>query len=120
MMHDFLPCCVTPVAALIQIFLDHLPHCRRCRDLSHGRMIPAVEDQWAVRQRFTGNNRPLVSPKQLREQLLVIRETAAVVVLLVDLLDASGSFLSKLRDLTGRNPIVLVGTKARAPRVSMI
>lgn len=86
---------------------------RRCRGLSHGQMIPAVEDKWAIKQQYRSNNRRLVTPKQLREQLLIIREKAAVVVLLVDLLDASGSFLSKLRDLTGRNPIVLIGTKAR-------
>ena len=42
-------------------------------------------------------------------------------VLLVDLLDASGSFLSKLRSLTGRNPIILVGTKASLwPEAAMI
>ncbi len=87
--------------------------CRRCRDLSHGKMIPAVEDQWALHQQYGTPDRPLVTPQQLRDQLLVIREKAAVVVLLVDLLDASGSFLSKLRSLTGRNPIVLVGTKVK-------
>ena len=32
-------------------------------------------------------------------------------MLLVDLTDASGSFLPKVRDLVGRNPVVLVGTK---------
>ena len=76
-------------------------------------MIPGVEDQWAVKQHDGTPGRPLITPQQLRDQLLVIREKAAVVVLLVDLLDASGTFLSKLRSLTGRNPIVLVGTKAR-------
>jgi nitric-oxide synthase, plant len=35
-----------------------------------------------------------------------------MVVLLVDLLDASGSFFNHVRDLVGRNPVVLVGTKA--------
>lgn len=36
----------------------------------------------------------------------------ALVVLLVDLLDASGSILGRVRDLVGANPIILVGTKA--------
>lgn len=53
----------------------------------------------------------LVTPEQLRLQLAGIREQRALVVLLVDLLDASGSFLARLRDLTGRNPVVLIGTK---------
>eukprot|EP00775_Hariotina_reticulata_P009693 gene9693-9851_t len=40
-----------------------------------------------------------------------VRGVKAVVVLLVDLLDASGTMLSKVRDMVGNNPIVLVGTK---------
>lgn len=40
-----------------------------------------------------------------------VREQRAVAVLLVDLLDASGSFLSRMRDLVGKNPVFLVGTK---------
>jgi len=32
----------------------------------------------------------------------------------VDLTDAAGSFLSRVRDLVGRNPVLLLGTKARA------
>lgn len=32
-------------------------------------------------------------------------------VLLVDLLDLPGSFLNGIRDLVGRNPVVLIGTK---------
>ena len=32
-------------------------------------------------------------------------------MLLVDLMDASGSFLPRVRDLVGKNPVVLVGTK---------
>jgi GTPase SAR1 family protein len=35
-----------------------------------------------------------------------------LVVLLVDLLDASGSLLPHVRDLVGANPIILVGTKS--------
>ncbi len=34
-----------------------------------------------------------------------------MVVLLVDLLDASGTLMGRVRDMVGRNPIVLVGTK---------
>ncbi len=34
-------------------------------------------------------------------------------MLLVDLMDASGSFLPRVRDLVGKNPVVLVGTKVR-------
>lgn len=40
-----------------------------------------------------------------------MRGRKAVVVLLVDLLDASGTLMPKVRDMVGGNPIVLVGTK---------
>ncbi|KAI8474444.1 MAG: hypothetical protein J3K34DRAFT_518182 [Monoraphidium minutum] len=53
----------------------------------------------------------LVSPEELREKLLEVRARKAVVVLLVDLLDASGTLMAKVRDMVGSNPIVLVGTK---------
>lgn len=36
---------------------------------------------------------------------------AAVVVLLVDLTDAGGTLMGRVRDMVGRNPIVMVGTK---------
>eukprot|EP00887_Chlorella_sp_A99_P005985 scaffold27.g5985.t1 len=54
----------------------------------------------------------LLAPEQLRQQLAVVRERRALVVLLVDLLDASGSLLGRVRELAGGNPILLVGTKA--------
>ena len=41
-----------------------------------------------------------------------VRESRALVVLLIDLLDASGSMLGRVRDLIGGNPIIVVGTKA--------
>ena len=39
----------------------------------------------------------------------VVRSARALVVLLVDLLDASGSLLGRVRELVGGNPIVLIG-----------
>ncbi|EFJ51703.1 hypothetical protein VOLCADRAFT_120437 [Volvox carteri f. nagariensis] len=53
----------------------------------------------------------LVSPEQLRGQLKTLALRAALVVLLVDLTDVAGSLLTRVRDMVGRNPIVLVGTK---------
>ena len=54
----------------------------------------------------------LVTPEALRRQLEHLRDERAVVVLLVDCLDASATFLPRVRDIVGRNPVVLVGTKA--------
>ncbi len=53
----------------------------------------------------------LATPEQLRDQLRNVRSSRALVVLLVDLLDASGSMLGRVRDLVGGNPIIVVGTK---------
>ncbi|KAK9806106.1 hypothetical protein WJX72_001602 [[Myrmecia] bisecta] len=87
--------------------------CGRCHELSHGAMVAAVED---FTQRSSGaatiNGRRLVTPEELRRQLAVVKDTRAIAVLLVDVLDASGSFLSRVRDFVGKNPVVLVGTKA--------
>jgi nitric-oxide synthase len=87
--------------------------CVRCHGLSNGAMIPAVEDFSQRQQHASGfASKSLVTPEELRRRLGVVRQKAALVVLLVDLLDCSGSMLGRVRELVGRNPIILVGTKA--------
>ncbi|PNH09434.1 putative nitric oxide synthase, partial [Tetrabaena socialis] len=49
----------------------------------------------------------LVTPEQLRARLTPLALRSAVVLLLVDLLDASGTLMARVRDMVGRNPIVL-------------
>lgn len=94
--------------------------CRRCHELSNGAMVPGVEDfsQRVAREpgQLQLNGKLLVTPEQLRAQLTPVKSKRAIVVLLVDILDASGSFLSKVRDLVGANPVVLIGTKV-TPRI---
>jgi nitric-oxide synthase, plant len=41
----------------------------------------------------------------------VISTTRAICVLIVDILDTSGSFLGRIRNLIGGNPIIVVATK---------
>ena len=53
----------------------------------------------------------LISPDQLRAQLKGLAEQRILAVLVVDILDCSGSFLTRVRDLVGRNPVLLIGTK---------
>lgn len=89
--------------------LDHLL-CVRCQDLSHGKMIPGVED-FAQLVEPRGLQKRLATPQELREELQSVRSSRALIVLLVDLLDFSGSLLSRVRDLVGKNPIIAVGTK---------
>ena len=104
--------------------------CARCQALSNGEMIPGVADfqqlvqieklnvaeggqeensSFQLKTGFTAKS--LVTPEQLREQLRNVRTSRALVVLLVDLLDASGSLLGRVRDLVGGNPIIVIGTK---------
>lgn len=86
--------------------LDGMMLCARCSDLSHGRMVNAVAGQGGARLQ-TG----LITPAQLREQLCSIREKKALVVKVVDATDFHGSFLNRVRDVVGGNPILLVLTK---------
>jgi nitric-oxide synthase len=69
-------------------------------------MVNAVAGQGGARLQ-TG----LITPAQLREQLCSIREKKALVVKVVDATDFHGSFLNRVRDVVGGNPILLVLTK---------
>jgi nitric-oxide synthase len=80
--------------------------CLRCADLSHGRMVNAVAGQGGARL-----SKGLITPVQLRDQLTHIRERKVLVVKVVDVTDFHGSFLNKVRDVVGGNPILLVLTK---------
>ncbi|CAG9465946.1 unnamed protein product [Pedinophyceae sp. YPF-701] len=100
--------------------------CTRCVALSQGSMVPAVKDfstsgppgdmsfaetPLATRGGSLDSGRT-IAPEQLREELRHVRGAYALTVMVVDLLDAQGSFMGKVRDLVGPNPLLLVGTKA--------
>lgn len=87
--------------------------CRRCQELSNGALVEGVADE--RRHAPPDPARPLASPAALRAALATVAERRALAVLLVDLTDVAGSFLSRVRDLVGRNPVLLLGTKARRP-----
>lgn len=53
----------------------------------------------------------LITPAELRDQLTHLREKKVLVVKVVDATDFHGSFLNKVRDIVGANPILLVLTK---------
>eukprot|EP00271_Cylindrocystis_brebissonii_P021544 TRINITY_DN7772_c0_g1_i1.p1 TRINITY_DN7772_c0_g1~~TRINITY_DN7772_c0_g1_i1.p1 ORF type:complete len:1044 (-),score=204.58 TRINITY_DN7772_c0_g1_i1:258-3389(-) len=80
--------------------------CGRCKQLSQGAMVPAVSGNGGY-----GSGIGFVSAEELRDQLTVLRHQKALVVKLVDIVDFNGSFLTRVRDLIGSNPIVLVVTK---------
>ncbi|KAG6716660.1 hypothetical protein I3842_04G059900 [Carya illinoinensis] len=80
--------------------------CGRCRLLSHGHMITAVGGNGG----YSGGKQFLTA-EQLREKLSHLRHEKALIIKLVDIVDFSGSFLARVRDLAGANPIILVVTK---------
>ncbi|KAH7855084.1 hypothetical protein Vadar_021050 [Vaccinium darrowii] len=80
--------------------------CGRCQLLSHGHMITAVGGHGG----YSGGKQ-FVSAEELREKLSHLRHENALIVKLVDVVDFNGSFLARVRDLAGANPIILVVTK---------
>ncbi|XP_010264328.1 PREDICTED: putative nitric oxide synthase isoform X2 [Nelumbo nucifera] len=80
--------------------------CGRCRLLSHGHMITAVGGHGG----YSGGKQ-FISAEELREKLSHLRHEKALIVKLVDIVDFNGSFLARIRDLAGANPIILVITK---------
>ncbi|CAN6984809.1 unnamed protein product [Brassica oleracea var. botrytis] len=81
--------------------------CGRCQLLSHGHMITAVGGNGG----YAGGGKQFVSADELREKLSHLRHEKALIVKLVDIVDFNGSFLARVRDLVGANPIILVITK---------
>lgn len=80
--------------------------CGRCQLLSHGRMITAVGGHGGY-----AGGKQFVTAEELREKLSHLRHDRALIVKLVDIVDFNGSFLARIRDLAGANPIILVVTK---------
>ena len=92
--------------------------CARCRSMTQGEILPAVvEGRLAVAE-----GAGVVTPEELRAQLLHLTERKALVVLLVDLSDVSGSFLP--REPRRREPAeaqpplgVISSTRPRSPAI---
>ncbi|KAG7017101.1 NO-associated protein 1, chloroplastic/mitochondrial, partial [Cucurbita argyrosperma subsp. argyrosperma] len=80
--------------------------CGRCRLLSHGHMITAVGGNGG----YSGGKQ-FITAEELRVKLSHLRYEKALIVKLVDIVDFNGSFLARVRDLAGANPIILVVTK---------
>ncbi|CAM0153136.1 unnamed protein product [Urochloa decumbens] len=80
--------------------------CARCKLLSHGHMVTAVGGHGG----YPGGKQ-FVSAEKLREKLSYLRHEKALIVKLVDIVDFNGSFLARVRDFAGANPIILVITK---------
>ncbi|WOL13260.1 nitric oxide synthase isoform X4 [Canna indica] len=80
--------------------------CGRCKLLSHGHMVTAVGGHGG----YSGGKQ-FISAEELREKLSHLCHEKVLIVKLVDIVDFNGSFLARVRDLAGANPIILVITK---------
>ncbi|KAH0451083.1 hypothetical protein IEQ34_021775 [Dendrobium chrysotoxum] len=80
--------------------------CGRCKLLSHGHMVTAVGGHGG----YSGGKQFILA-EELREKLSDICYDKVLIVKLVDIVDFNGSFLARIRDLAGANPIILVVTK---------
>ncbi|CAB4303845.1 unnamed protein product [Prunus armeniaca] len=77
-----------------------------CKLLSRGHMITAVGGNGG----YSGGKQ-FIMAEQLRKKLAHLRHERALIVKLVDIVDFNGSFLARVRDLAGANPIIIVITK---------
>ncbi|QDZ22803.1 nitric-oxide synthase [Chloropicon primus] len=97
--------------------------CSRCHLLCNGKMVPGIED-WGTRlirggQEEAGpsgsggdfERESLLTPDELRRQLLGLKSKRSLVLHLVDLTDIQGTFLRNIRDLVSKNPVMIIGTK---------
>jgi len=83
--------------------------CSRCLELEQGQLVPVVKEVMAEGQ--VGFGGKVVPADVLAQQLRTISKRRCLVVYIVDVLDFNGSFIRKIRQIVGKNPVILVGTK---------
>ena len=86
--------------------------CSRCHLLCNGKMVPGIADLGTkVDQVESLDRNDLLSPDELRQELLAFQGKRSVVLHLVDMTDVQGTLLRNIRDLVSKNPVVIIGTK---------
>jgi len=89
--------------------------CTRCLDLEQGQLRPVVKEtfgpQGAAQTDRLGFGDYVVPAAVLKQQLLAIRKRRCFVVYVLDILDFNGSFIRNIREIVGRNPVIVVATK---------
>ncbi|CAK8993708.1 unnamed protein product [Durusdinium trenchii] len=83
--------------------------CSRCLQLEQGNLVPVVKETMAEGE--VGFGGQVVPAEVLAQQLATIRRRQCLVVYVVDVLDFNGSFIRRIREVVGRNPVIIVGTK---------
>eukprot|EP00929_Paragymnodinium_shiwhaense_P028153 TRINITY_DN16388_c0_g1_i1.p1 TRINITY_DN16388_c0_g1~~TRINITY_DN16388_c0_g1_i1.p1 ORF type:complete len:1165 (-),score=282.55 TRINITY_DN16388_c0_g1_i1:215-3709(-) len=95
--------------------------CTRCQDLQQGLLRPIVKetlgprameaDNEELKEKLVGFGGHVIDADALSRQLRSIRHRKCLVVYILDMLDFNGSFVRHFRDIIGRNPTVVIGTK---------
>lgn len=81
-----------------------IPVCQRCfRMQVYGECDDSLRPGWSEHE--------LLTPARFQHLLGGIKESKSVVLCLVDLFDIEGSIVSNLKDIAGKNPIVIVANK---------
>lgn len=79
--------------------------CQRCFRLQqYGQVEESLRPGWSENE--------LLTPERFEGLLTSIKETEAVVLCIVDLFDLQGSLLTNLKEIAGKNPIVIAANKA--------
>lgn len=79
--------------------------CQRCFRLQqHNQVVNNLRPGWSEND--------LLTPERFEELLGAIKENKAVVLCLVDVFDLQGSILPNLKQIAGKNPIVIAVNKA--------
>ena len=79
--------------------------CQRCFRLQqYGQVEQSLRPGWSSHE--------LLTAQRFEQLLSVIKDTEAVVLCLVDLFDLQGSLLKNLKQIAGKNPIVIAANKA--------
>jgi 30S ribosome assembly GTPase len=83
---------------------DTLPICQRCFRLQfYGQCQDVLRPGWTANEDLT--------PEKFQDLLSVIRESTCVVLCLVDIFDLEGSIVPNIKQIAGKNPIVIVANK---------
>lgn len=83
---------------------NNLPICQRCFRLQfYGQCSDSLRPGWTENEDLT--------PEKFQSLLEVIRESTGVVLCLIDIFDIEGSILPNIKDIAGKNPIVIVANK---------
>ena len=86
------------------IALESVCVCQRCFRLDqYGQVEDSLRPGWS--------DNALLTPERFEQLLSAIREVQAVVLCIVDVFDLQGSLLKNLKQIAGKNPIVVAANK---------